>query len=80
MACMGYMRGFTSGVDFGVGFVKSATKEKALAPFCVPEEVGNAQLVRVVLKYIRDNPEVAHQRTAALIVKALGKAYPCHSK
>jgi hypothetical protein len=36
-------------------------------------------MVRVVLKYIRDNPVEANQPTAILMMKALKKAYPCPS-
>jgi hypothetical protein len=42
--------------------------------------VENAQLVKVVLKYIRDNPEDAHHSTRVLIIGALAKVYPCSAR
>jgi hypothetical protein len=80
MACIGYVSGFVSGVEFGAGFVEDQAGKKVRKPFCRPEEVENGQLIRVVLKYIRDNPEKAHQPTSWLLMDAFGKAYPCPSR
>jgi hypothetical protein len=38
------------------------------------------QLVRIVLKYVRENPEKANLGTGGLIILALREAYPCPSK
>jgi hypothetical protein len=77
MECVGYVSGFTNGVEYEAAYAKSLTNRKPPAPFCLPEDVENGQLIRVILKYIRDNPAVAHLPTGALIVDALGKVYPC---
>jgi hypothetical protein len=77
MACIGYVSGFVSGVDFGAGFAEDQAGKKVRRPFCRPVEVENGQLIRVVLKYVRDNPEKAHQPTSWLLMNAFGKAFPC---
>jgi hypothetical protein len=77
VACLEYIQGFTHGVDYEVAFVQGKTKRIVPAPFCLPDDVENGQGVRILLKYIRDNPEEANKPTAILIMKALGKAYPC---
>jgi hypothetical protein len=79
MGCLGYVRGFTTGVAYEASFAKAKTKQNAPVPFCIPEDVENGQTVLVVLKYIRDNPADSNQPTVILIKYALGKAYPCPS-
>ena len=69
------------GAEIGSGLTRFEAKPMALPKlFCRPENVELAQLVRIVLKYIRENPENANQETALLIMKALREAYPCSGK
>jgi Rap1a immunity proteins len=79
MSCLNYISGFTNGVDVEMRFVKNATKQSTHAPFCVPESVKDIQIVRVVLRYIRDNPAAARRNTNSLIMFSLGERYPCPS-
>jgi hypothetical protein len=65
--CFSYVRG----LDDGMGVLRT--------PFCEPY-VTNAQLMQILLKYIRDNPEKAHLRTAVLYLAAMEKAFPCTKK
>ena len=44
---------------------------------CTPDDVSNLQAVRVVLKYLQDNPDILHYSNTVLIALALQKAYPC---
>lgn len=79
--CVGYIHGFIKGITVEQVFVEGYTHQKEVpVPFCLPDKVENGQIVRIVLKYIRDNPAVANQPTSVLIMKALGKSYPCPSK
>lgn len=80
MACLGYVSGFVYGVETEISFVQDVTKQDILTPFCRPNNLERGQMVRVVLKYIRENPEKAHLPTSALIMGALSKAYPCPVK
>jgi hypothetical protein len=80
MACLFYLNGFVTGVNYGTGFAEERTKQRVPAPFCIPKGVETGQLTKIVLKYIRNNPETAHLPTARLITNALGQAYPCSSQ
>lgn len=77
MACVGYVSGFENGVEFGADFVNYKAVKKIRKPFCRPLAVENGQLVRVLLKYIRENPEKAHEPTSWLMMDAFGRTYPC---
>jgi hypothetical protein len=56
------------------------TGRKPASPFCVPDAADDGQIVRITLKYIRNNPEEAHKMTAVLIVEGLREAFPCPRK
>lgn len=76
--CLLYIGGFVEGVETGHTATKVQTKREDLPmPFCRPDNVENAQLVRIVLKYIRENPEDSHQPTALVALWAFQKAFPC---
>ena len=78
LECVFYIKGFVSGVEMEY----AATMEKSAAPmpFCRPENTENAQLVRIVLKYVRENPQDAHQLTMYVAMRAFQKAFPCPFK
>jgi hypothetical protein len=80
VACIAYVEGVVHGVSQEVDFSHAMTNKEPLRPFCLPDDVENAQLVRVVLKFIGNHPEEAHQSTAFLIVLALREAFPCPVK
>jgi hypothetical protein len=77
MACTGFVSGFTSGVTFGTEYAADKAGRKIPLLFCRPVEVENGQIIRILLKYIRDHPEDAHQPTSFLLINALRKALPC---
>jgi hypothetical protein len=66
--CLPYVRG----LDDGMGLLR--------ARFCEPDNVTNGQLLQILVKFIRDNPEKAHLRTAVLYLAAMEKAFPCPAK
>jgi hypothetical protein len=80
MGCLSFVGGFVVGVEHERMFVKFKTKQDTPSAFCVPEDAESIQMVRIVLKYIRDNPAEAHKPTGVLIMKALRNAYRCSSK
>jgi len=45
--------------------------------FCLPEGVAPQQEVRVVVKYLEDNPAKLHESAAVLVMGALSGAFPC---
>lgn len=80
MACIGYVKGVIHGMWLECGAAEAQTGRTISKPYCQANDVENGQIVRIVLKYIRDNPADANKPTALLIIRALAKAYPCPSK
>jgi hypothetical protein len=81
LSCVFYIRGLMDGTTYEDARIlaESSVKLKLPAyPFCLPaESVQFLQLGRVVLKYIRDNPEKAHLQTSVLVFAAVRNAFPC---
>jgi len=78
--CLLYISGFVEGAEIGHTATKVQTKQENLpGPFCRPDNVETAQLVKIVLKYVRENPEDAHQRTGLVALWAFQKSFPCPS-
>lgn len=75
--CLGYVRGVTDGISNEVAYASAITNQEPPSPFCLPEKSTNGQLVRIVLKYIGNHPEEAHETTTLLIIAALKDAFPC---
>ena len=78
MQCLSYMEGLMDGAlyeNMRIG-AESRTNMRSLE-FCRPEGVNNIQLVRVALKYVRDNPGRAHLPTVVLVFAAMKGAFPC---
>lgn len=49
------------------------------AYICLPDDgIKNIQAARIVLKYLRDNPNKLQAPGSFLAIKALSLAYPCH--
>ena len=80
MGCIGYVAGFIDGEGFGTAYAEDKTGKKVPSLLCFPDGVENGQIIRILLKYIRENPKDAHQRTAVLLVRAVRQAYPCPNK
>jgi hypothetical protein len=74
--CSLYVLGIVHAVEFEVAYSEKMTGKKPVQPFCVPDNVENGQIVKVVLKYIRAHPEEAHRHAGLLAMLALGEAYP----
>lgn len=69
--CAGFVQGvFASSVFYSDGIKKD---EK----FCVPNTVKYSQLVRIVVKYLKDNPKLLNENRMVLVWAALQDAYPC---
>jgi hypothetical protein len=67
--CRGYVAG---AVDQMVGLSVQTT-----TVYCIPSNADSDQLVRVVLKYLNDNPATLNYPAAALVGKAIIAAFPC---
>lgn len=75
----GFGAGYCMGVIAGASdaLIVAWQKDGGKRYFCRPENANNAQLVRVVTKYLKDNPDKLHLSDIALIFLALEKAFPC---
>jgi hypothetical protein len=81
------MDGFNTGVCFGlVDGIKetmmlwnTVDSQHSESKFhgCIPTEVTLEEAVKVVMKYLNDNPTQLHFRDVHLIYIALAKGYPC---
>ena len=82
--CTAYM----IGVRDGMTLLLFMGKESGISPqfqkgteedlgICIPDGVEAGQMIRVTLKYIRENPEQAHILSAQLVLAASQRAFPC---
>jgi hypothetical protein len=66
--CEGYITGVSTALnDKGISKVK----------LCIPDGVSSGQLVLVVKKWLKDNPEKLHYAGAAIVAFAAIGAFPC---
>ena len=73
------VQGFCDGYLFGsVEMLKLDQADKHL--ICIPDGVTYGQEHNIVLKWIRDNPKVTHERTTVLIRWAIVDAFLCPKK
>jgi len=45
--------------------------------FCAPAGVTVGQAIKVLVKYLNENPDQTHQAGESLAISAFGKAWPC---
>ncbi len=68
--CLGLVQGVV-----GMGYLWQDTGAHY---YCLPEEeFSTKQAVRVILKYLEDNPAELHRRALVLLVRAFMDAFPC---
>jgi hypothetical protein len=78
--CEGFMLGLKDGVGLSFSFMKkddSGSMEDMGICFPAGDTADLGQIIRIVLKYIRQNPEQAHLPSAALVLMATKAAFPC---
>lgn len=76
--------GYCVGYVTAVGDVLTTTGEiqkdkgiKLIEPVCVPKSVPTGQVIRVLVKYLKENPEQLHYPADVLTIGALRRAFPC---
>lgn len=72
---VGMCAGFVGGVNSTVLFYSDVLKKDE--KYCMPDNVTNAQMVRIVVKYLKDNPKLLNEGRTSLVWSALIDAYPC---
>jgi len=73
--CLNYVVGFKDAL-----YASQIFQEKnGSVPFtCLPENnLNNGQALRIVIKYIQDNPQLLDRPQAAVVFNAFFYAYPC---
>ena len=65
--CAGYITGITDGLRY-LDFENR---------FCLPKGVTHGQTQKVVVKYLRENPQRLHEHYVPIILSALKEAFPC---
>jgi len=72
--------GFCLGMVQGVMYLNYVYENRlgSDALFCGPEGgINNGQASRIVVKYLKDNPQELHRHEGSLVIKAFMVAYPC---
>jgi Rap1a immunity proteins len=77
-SCATYVGGLEDGIVLEQYVAETQLHTKVPMPYCIPDAgVENQQVVRVVLKFIRENPAMAHISTRMLFLVAMERAFPC---
>lgn len=75
--CLGKIDGALDGIEMSRGYY-SGLSGKTLPPFiCRPETVTKEQQLRIVVKYLKENPEKLHEPEVSSIALAMAFAFPC---
>ncbi|WP_439871178.1 Rap1a/Tai family immunity protein [Pseudomonas syringae] len=72
--CFGMIQGVTESI-----LILNNSLPKDLK-FCVPsgpDGISNGQSVRIVTKFLRDNPALLNEHNSLLVMMAYKQAYPC---
>ncbi len=72
--CAAWVMGFMAGVYTAYDELHTPERERGI---CVPDGAPPIQAVRIIKKYIEENPEHADMKTRALAFVALINAFPC---
>lgn len=72
--CLGWVEGFRDGFTVHDELLGVPQKDKMV---CMPRGVTTVQIIRVMKKYITDNPDKARRATRLVASVALARAFPC---
>lgn len=77
--CASFINGFREGTDLYriIYNLREVEIDPEYWSFCIPERVTNNQLIRVIVKYLEDNPSELHTQRSFIIADALHSAFPC---
>ena len=76
----GYCGGYIDGVTDVEAMWKAVDKKAGINAhdhYCMPEEVTNGQVLKILKKWLDNNPEKLHWRADSIIHAALLEAFPC---
>ena len=72
--CQGWVEGFADGFTVHDELLGVPRADRLV---CIPRNVTNVQIIRVIGKYINGNPDKAHRATRLVASLALAQAFPC---
>ncbi len=67
-----YCGGNITGVVDGMKYFEFGNR------FCISPEVTRGQIMKVVIKYLKNNPQRLHEDYTELIYSAVTEAFPCN--
>jgi hypothetical protein len=77
--CLGFVQGvmdadgiWQAGVSKGLG-----SKTTGIVPYCVPNDVSWPQIIRVLVKWLEENPDKLNSPGYDVIYWAMSKNFPC---
>jgi hypothetical protein len=76
-ACLGWVEGFRDGFTVHDELLAVPRSDRIV---CIPRGVTSVQIVRVIEKYIADNPDKAHRATRLVASVALAGAFSCKAR
>jgi hypothetical protein len=74
--CLGWVEGFADGLTVHDELLSVPRRDRMA---CVPQGVTTIQTVRVIKKYLADNPGKAHRPTRYIASIALAGTFPCRA-
>ena len=75
--CLGWVEGFADGLMVHEELLSVPRRDRMA---CLPHGVTTIQTVRVIKKYLADNPEKAHRPTRYIASIALAGGFPCRAR
>jgi hypothetical protein len=75
--CLAWVEGFRDGFTVHDELLGVPEKDRMV---CVPRGVTTVQIIRVMKKYIADNPDKAHRATRYIASLALAGAFSCKAR
>jgi len=74
--CTGYITG-SHDTDYMVQMLEEHEKITLMKHSCPPSNASTGQVVRIVVKYLRDNPERLNLPASVLVADAVRNSFPC---
>jgi len=75
--CLGWVEGFRDGFTVHDELLGIPQKDRMV---CIPGEITNVQIIRVIKKYLAENPDKAHRATRLVASLALAGTFHCKAR
>ena len=75
--CLGWVEGFRDGFTVHDELLGVPQKDRLV---CIPDGVTSVQIVRLIKKYLVENPDKAHRATRLVASVALASAFSCKAR